>query len=1317
MRRLALVFVAILGLTASALAQGSWFGVNNTLVQFAVEQLSTPGTFEVTAGDVEEPEDGSLLIRDISVADSSGVWLRAGSLSVKWNASRILRGELELPLLRITDLDITRLPDEDAEGPKLKDDGTEDEDGIAWPRSPLTLRVDKLEIVNAHLAEGVGPQEITFDATGNARDEGDIQAVELQLARRDQIRGQIDFAYLRDFATNALKLTLKADEAPGGLVAKAAGFPDDSAAQLRIDGDGPQTDWRLNFAANVEGVFRATGDAVVAYAAPISVETSFELVPGEKMPATARDALSPRATLTTRLTEQAGLIVLDVLDIVGPTFSLRADGQFERESQKMALNAAITGSAALADLVPALDFQGFTFDGKLEGTPDDLRAKGDASLGGLKTAPLDAARLDLAVTAHHTADALVFEAEGLGDGLRLDKLPPALVGEAELAIDGEVVGDVLTLNAARLDSPLLNAGAGGSLNLTNDAVELAYAIATADAAPVAARYGLTVSGEIEAQGTVLRSPDILRLEGDISASNATFDRTRYGDVELAHDVDLASDPKGRLTLVAGGTPYGPVETDTRFTFTAPVLSLSDLTATALGTRIDGVATFDTETTLTSGRIAFDAPDLAKLGRQFGLPIKGQASGTLDLATDGVAQNVVAEIRSGGLTAQDIRVSGLDLKAVLSDVLRAPDGRLTFNAGRIDTGTAILSNTAARASGTLEAANISLSTGGTIMGRNLSASADIVARLGDEPAGTIRRMSVSLGEEIFALAAPAKFIQRGGATRLEGIDLALPDAGRLTGMLGFNGGLIGDIRLSALDLDLVRRLVDGPTLGGKLDAEAKFDTSRARGRLRAGLSNFEPGLNLRQSEPLAATLDVDWVGAAADAVLSLTGDFGDPVRVEARVPIRRSLPLPGLNRNGRLDGRIDWQGETSRLWAAVPAAGTILSGPARVALRVSGTPANPKVDGAFDITDGRFEHLGAGLVLTALNLTSVADETGSLALSLKARDGGEGLVEGQVKLRNEATLLVDANVKADGAVLVRRDDVTARLTTDISVSGPLTALAVAGTIGVDEAEVRLVVNSPPEIVTLDNIRFLDDPVEETDRDGPGLVTLDIAVEAPERIYVRGRGLDSEWKAGLRISGTSAEPRLRGIIERIRGDFSLIGRSFDLETGRIVFRGGAEIDPALDISLARTDNDLTGRIQVSGRASDPEVTFTSTPVLPSGEVLPRLLFGQSRQSLSASQAIQLAVGIQTLMTGEAGVLDAAREGLGVDVLQIDPGTDGNASVKVGKTVAPGVFVGAKKDVSGGDSDAVTVEIDVFEGFKLEGETQSDRSSIGITWKRDF
>ena len=218
-------------------------------------------------------------------------------------------------------------------------------------------------------------------------------------------------------------------------------------------------------------------------------------------------------------------------------------------------------------------------------------------------------------------------------------------------------------------------------------------------------------------------------------------------------------------------------------------------------------------------------------------------------------------------------------------------------------------------------------------------------------------------------------------------------------------------------------------------------------------------------------------------------------------------------------------------------------------------------------------------------------------------------------------------------------------------------------------------------------------------------------------MRGRGLDSEWQGNLTVKGTTAVPRISGLLTARRGKFDIIGKSFALQNSTIRFLAGDRIDPVLGIRGVYQADDLTVIARLAGPASKPEVILESQPSLPEDEILSRVLFGKSKGRLSAAEAVQLAASVSELSGGGSGldILGSLRRFAGVDVLEVGAG-DGGAQVKAGKYIADGVYVGAKQGSAPGSS-SVEVEVEVTPNISVNTESGQTDSSVGVQFKWDY
>jgi translocation and assembly module TamB len=237
-------------------------------------------------------------------------------------------------------------------------------------------------------------------------------------------------------------------------------------------------------------------------------------------------------------------------------------------------------------------------------------------------------------------------------------------------------------------------------------------------------------------------------------------------------------------------------------------------------------------------------------------------------------------------------------------------------------------------------------------------------------------------------------------------------------------------------------------------------------------------------------------------------------------------------------------------------------------------------------------------------------------------------------------------------------------------------------------------------------------------------LALNVQAPQAVFVRGRGLDAEVGGALQVTGDPAAPVVIGGLTLRRGDFTLGGRRLVFSRGVVTLDNVDRIDPRLDFLASASVQSTTIQIAITGTARAPAIAVLSIPPLPSDEALAMLLFGKPATNLSAFELVSAA---QTLaeLTGKAspgsGVLGRLRQSLGLDQLRVGSSSGASSSspvsVEAGRYVSPGVYVGAKQGAAGNSSRGV-VEIDVLDHTKVEGDIGADSNGrIGVKMEWDY
>jgi translocation and assembly module TamB len=443
------------------------------------------------------------------------------------------------------------------------------------------------------------------------------------------------------------------------------------------------------------------------------------------------------------------------------------------------------------------------------------------------------------------------------------------------------------------------------------------------------------------------------------------------------------------------------------------------------------------------------------------------------------------------------------------------------------------------------------------------------------------------------------------------------------------------------------------------------------------------------------------------------------------PPAAAAPLPFDQRP--IEARLSWSGRLAPLMAALPFDKVVLDGDGAVTAGLTGSLAAPHLSGRIQVSGGRYENYTLGTLLTPLDIDVRLNDTAIVIERFEAGDGGDGrlAVTGSIDITDPKQPGVAITATARDATLVRRDEATVRLDADLAVASAADGYKLSGTITNRSTDISLAGRLPPSVAQIEVedvgkafARAAEAPAQpETPKAGPP-VALDVVLDAPGRIFVRGRGMDSEWKAHFTVGGTAGAPRIDGAMSPVRGGFDLANRYFDLESGAIRLNPADGLTPTLDLTAVYATNDLTARINVSGPANRPEIALSSDPTLPEDEILAHILFGRSGAELSGAEALQVAQAARTLTSGDQGFLDNVRRTLGVDVLTFGGG-DGSSTgtLKAGKYVTKDVFVGVQQGTGPGSSSTV-VEWKVTPKVTLDATVgQSRESSVGIQRRWDY
>ncbi|WP_279480526.1 translocation/assembly module TamB domain-containing protein [Aureimonas sp. SK2] len=909
-------------------------------------------------------------------------------------------------------------------------------------------------------------------------------------------------------------------------------------------------------------------------------------------------------------------------------------------------------------------------------------ASGTVAVGGLAAAPdLD---FDL------SADAI---ATSQTRAANLDAIDATLAGQYR---DGTA-----TLSAARVDlgtgSVEATGTVGRSLDLDLNITDLPVALANGFVDGLGAEG--TINGTAQATGS-LENPAVTF---DLAGRGITATEIRRAGVEPV-SLDLAG-------LYRGGTAQ---------------LDRALLTA---GTgRIE--ATGSVGRALDLQLQVVDLPLALANGLRPGLDARGVLNGRAT-ATGSIADpQATFELAGNNLSAAPLRQAGVE--TVTLDVAGAYEqGTARFDRARVDTGTGSLelTGTAGRALdlrlvldrlpvALANAVQPSLDARGTLSG-NLAATGTLQA-----PNATfdLQATDVSVAQTR-AAGAPAIDATAAGTFANGSVQLQTARVELGTGSVTANGTVGQRLDLNVTFDNVPASLAAAAASG--IDPQGTLNgTARATGTLSAPRADYDlrlSGFSVTQTrEAGVGPLDIAARGAFADNRVSVDSSLsGSGLAFTANGSV-------GVSGTPTFDLALNGTAPLSLANRILAEGGRSVQGTVAVDARVQGSAAAPNVTGTISTQGASFVDTGANLALNNINAQVALNGQTATLTSVTAQLGAGGTVSVAGTIGLTPGFPADLRIQVADGRYADGELVTVRLDAGLTLTGPLTGDALlAGTVDAREIAILVPDNLPSSVAQIDLKRRNTPPavlqqIREIDPQGSGGeggasggIRLDLTLNAPNRVFVRGRGLDLELGGTIRITGPVSNLGIAGAFELQRGRFQLLSRRLDFQRATLTFDGN--LVPTLDLLAASDTGEVTVYIAITGPANDPAFNFTSSPALPQDEVLARLIFGQGTSDLSPLQIAQLASAAAQLSGvggGSTGLLENLRSQLGVDDIDIRTTADGQAAVGVGRYLNENTYVGV--DSTG----RVSIDLELGADIKARAAvTANGGGEVGVFYEKEY
>ncbi|HEY7929656.1 MAG TPA: translocation/assembly module TamB domain-containing protein [Steroidobacteraceae bacterium] len=1338
LRALAWLCASAIGLVL--LAGGALMLIGNTR---AGQRLLANATASLTGGQVRlQGVSGrfpdNLRVQQLLLSDPQGPWLRASSVHLDWSPLALLQDRIRI---RVVDADTAAVLRRPAYG----------SGSAAAPRRrgggfslPLALQIDQLRFPRLMLGANLAGSDVTLRLQA-AVSYRSLERAGLQLSVQRLDAVPATYLVTADLTPRRVDVQVDLEEQANGPLANVLQLPGVGALSVHLLMEGPRT---------------ALKTRLDARGGPMTASASGTLdLPGRAADLTASvdaSAMSPRAglawrALTLRAQAHGALTAPSTsaqLSLSGLQYrsvgfdSLTA--QLQGVGQGLSLQAQLAGLALPAPLGRLLSRSPLALQGqfRLAGSSQlamDLTLshpllQGQAhyvlDLGGRRPSSPPPASFSATVPdlAPWLSLAKLPSLQGRGTlQAQLQQLPSQqrqlsltaalavsgggkpwgtlLAGRSSLAAELIFGTDVQHLTRLTFNAPHLALTASGDER--SGVLDVGWHLTRADLAALDS----SVSGALRADGRIQGSLPRLSLSGSADAQLRMHQASGALHATL-QATDLPQRASGQLHL-AGTLDGAPVALQARLLRMADgALSLQVGQGSWKSAHISGALRVDGDIRTPQAHLTLSVPRLADVDPMLGAALSGRLTAQLDLSGSGVRHRAQLSVDGQDIGLGGVQLHTLMARGTIEQPLREPQLALQLSAQGTLGG--IASTLAVSANG--DPARLMLATHAAI-GGGVGTATQLDAQgvwLQARRQLQLTSLDAHYREQMLRLLSPALLSFNGGVS-VNRLRLGVPPAivqvsGQITPRLALRA-TVRRLTPAALGIFLPEFRGLQPRGAASADLVLQGSLANPSGTLSFtanGLHSASEGVHGLPDASLTITATI--AARSATVQLALAAGSQMQLRADGRLPLDRNRPL-AMQLNGNVD--------LAFANAVLEASGQRALGQLTVQAQLGGTWASPQMHGQLRISKGELQDFARGLRLTGIEAALQADGP-ELTLTHLSAQAGTGSISATGKIDvAQKGIPVELSVNAQHAQALRSDLLTADVDLALKLSGELVGqrLSATGNVRVNKATINIPNAMPPAVAVLHVVR----PGQQQAPPAPPkplLAMLDLTVNAPTGIFIRGRGLTAQVGGTLHVVGDSSKPTVTGGFDLLNGTFDVAGTTLNFTSGRVTFTGSGlrnRIDPTLNLIAASYSGAYQVTLSITGFADAPVINLSSSPPLPQDEILARLLFGESVAQLNPLQIAGIGAALVTLSgAGAAGFnpLNTVQQALGLNRLVISSASNtggansagGTAAqnntgaiIEAGRYISNRVYVGARQSTTG--TTQAQVQVDLTRNWKLQ------------------
>lgn len=761
------------------------------------------------------------------------------------------------------------------------------------------------------------------------------------------------------------------------------------------------------------------------------------------------------------------------------------------------------------------------------------------------------------------------------------------------------------------------------------------------------------------------------------------------------------------------------------------LELNNISANYLENDIRGKIQIDLDTMLAKGNLDAKVSSVEQFSNYLPEEVKGSGSISMTLSKKNKAQSINAKIKLGNFITRDASLLKADIDIDMPDIKVVSLASVKANFSKIKYDDLIIDNAKIYALPKYKNWELDVQA----VGVNNSQDFDVIGKA----SLFIDALANNDIELIFTLVKGsyngAKFINKDKITVISSNlnqSLLVPKMAFENGEISLNAKITGD---KIIDLLFIGKRIPIKTFKKDIpksfeNAQLEFDVdiigSLKGPELNSSISFYIPESNKAMQKINNMTLKIK----EGQAIISIKSKKKalSYYNLDANIPVDFSFSpsaIVAIKESFPLDIRLNYNLDSSILSNLLLSPDHSVNGSILGDLVVRGTYLNPLVNGAIKFEKDCYAYLPMGLKFNNISGSITAKNNLVNINNISAEDSKKNklVIKGKADFRDIKNYVYNLQLNTNKFNLMNHPIINSIISGEMFIKGNNKSGKIKGNINNETLSVYLPDRFAKSIPTLNITEVIPNPDQAKQR--PLLaypIFLDVILQAKNKAFVRGWGVDAELSGKLMIKGEANKPQIMGKLSVIRGSYEEFGKKFKLKTAELSFEGKIPPSPYLNIIGSSTKSGIEIMPIITGPLLNPSLSIESYPVKTQEEIMSILLFGNDPSKISAFQAIELANSLKKLSTNSGSSFDplgTIRDKLGLDEISFNNSDSSSKTPAIGvsKYISDSIRIKVNQDKEYKGA-KLGIEADITPNISLEsGGGVNGSNSLGINWKRDY